>query len=52
MDVGRHNHSVTTRGRSGQTPDGTTFRSDVNADGAINGDDALLVRARSGNSLP
>lgn len=41
-----------TRNRSGQTLDSTNFRSDYTADGYINSADYLLVRARSGNSLP
>jgi hypothetical protein len=44
--------ALQTRGRSGQTTNGTNFRSDVNTDSAINGGDALLVRSRSGNSVP
>jgi hypothetical protein len=44
--------ALQTRGRSGQTANGTNFRSDVNIDGAINGGDALIVRSRSGIALP
>ena len=41
-----------TKGRSGQTTDGTNFRSDVNTNGIINVGDTSVVRARSGNALP
>jgi len=44
--------SQQTRGRSGQTTDGTNFRSDVNADGLVNSGDSLAVRSRSGTFLP
>lgn len=41
-----------TRGRSGQTVDATTFRSDFNVDGMINGGDVIIARTRSGAALP
>ena len=41
-----------TRNRSGQTTDGTNFRSDFNTDGTINSGDAFIVRSRSGQSIP
>ena len=44
--------ALVTRSRSGQDPDGTTFRSDVNVDGVINSGDTTIVRARSGSGLP
>jgi hypothetical protein len=40
-----------TRNRSGQTTDGSNFRSDVNTDGSINSGDTTSVRNRSGSSL-
>jgi hypothetical protein len=40
------------RNHSGQTTDGTNFRSDVNVDGSVNSADATMIRARSGNGLP
>lgn len=44
--------ALQTRNRSGQTIDGTNFRSDVNTDGAINSGDTTIVRGRSGDSIP
>ncbi len=44
--------TLQTRGRSGQTTDGTNFRSDVNVDGVVNSGDTLAVRSRSGTLLP
>ncbi len=41
-----------TKGRSGQTTDGTNFRSDVNTDGIINAGDSSAVKSRSGTALP
>ena len=41
-----------TKARSGQTTDGTNFRSDVNLDGIINAGDTAFVKAHSGTSLP
>jgi hypothetical protein len=41
-----------TRNRSGQTTDGSNFRSDVNRDGTVNSGDAIIVRAQSGKSVP
>ncbi len=41
-----------TKLRSGETTDGTNFRSDVNEDGIINAGDTTLVKSRSGTSLP
>ena len=41
-----------TKARSGQTTDGTNFRSDVNLNGIINAGDTSLVKAPSGTSLP
>ena len=43
--------SQQTRNRSGQTTDGTNFRSDVNDDGTVNSGDTVAVRSRSGTSL-
>ncbi len=43
--------STQTKGRSGQTTDGTNFRSDVNTDGIINAGDSAFVKARSGTAL-
>jgi hypothetical protein len=44
--------ALQTRGRSGQTADGTNFRSDVNSDGVIQSGDVIIVRGQAGNSLP
>jgi hypothetical protein len=44
--------ALQTRSRSGQTADGTNFRSDVNTDGAIGAGDTILVRGQAGNTLP
>jgi len=44
--------ALQTRDRSGQTADGTNFRSDVNTDGTVNSGDAVIVRSRSGTFLP
>jgi hypothetical protein len=41
-----------TRQRSGQTVDGTNFRSDVTVNGSINASDVTLVKSRSGTALP
>ncbi len=41
-----------TKSRSGQTTDGTNFRSDVNLDGIINAGDTAFVKAHSGTALP
>jgi hypothetical protein len=41
-----------TKGRLGQTVDGTNFRSDVNANGAINSGDVAIVKANLGHGLP
>ena len=41
-----------TKGRSGQTTNGTNFRSDVNTDGIINAGDSSAVKSRSGTALP
>ncbi len=41
-----------TKGRSGQTTDGTNFRSDVNTNGIINSGDTSAVKSHSGNALP
>ena len=44
--------AIQTRNRSGQTIDGSNFRSDVNVDGSFNSGDTIFVRARSGTFLP
>ena len=41
-----------TKGRLGQTVDGTNFRSDVNANGSINAADTAIVKQNSGTSIP
>jgi hypothetical protein len=41
-----------TKGRLGQTVDGTNFRSDVNANGAINAADTAIIKQHSGTSIP
>ncbi len=41
-----------TKARSGQTVDGTNFRSDVNHNGSINAADINIVKAKSGTSIP
>lgn len=41
-----------TKGRLGQTVDGTNFRSDVNANGSINAADTAIIKQNSGTSLP
>ena len=41
-----------TKARSGQTTDGTNFRSDVNTDGTVNVGDTNIVKSRSGTALP
>ena len=41
-----------TKGRSGQTTDGTNFRSDVNTNGIINVGDTSAVKSHSGTALP
>jgi hypothetical protein len=41
-----------TKNRSGQTTDGTNFRSDFNVEGNVNVGDALVARSRSGQSIP
>lgn len=44
--------ALQTRSRSGQSADGTNFRTDVNHDGVVNSGDSLIVRARSGSAVP
>jgi hypothetical protein len=44
--------ALQTRSRSGQTADGTNFRSDANPDGLIGAGDTIIVRGQSGNSIP
>ena len=44
--------ALQTRTRAGQTLNGTNFRSDVNLTGTINSGDAVIIRNRSGNSVP
>jgi hypothetical protein len=44
--------ALQTRGRSGQSTDGTNFRSDVNSDGVIQSGDVIIVRGQAGNALP
>ncbi len=44
--------ALQTRDHSGQTTDGTNFRSDINTDGCVNSGDTSAVRVRSGTSLP
>jgi len=44
--------AIQTRGRSGQSADGTNFRSDVNPDGAIGAGDTIIVRGQTGNFIP
>ena len=44
--------ALQTRSRSGQTTDGTNFRSDVNADGIVNSGDTSAVRSSRGRSFP
>ena len=39
------------KSRSGQTLDGSNFRSDVNANGTINATDIGLVKSKSGTTL-
>jgi hypothetical protein len=41
-----------TKSRSGQTVDGTNFRSDVNANGVINATDISIVKSNIGTGLP
>src|SRR5438067_1531686 len=41
-----------TKGRLGQSVDGTNFRSDVNANGSINAADTGIIKQNSGTSLP
>jgi len=41
-----------TKGRLGQTVNGTNFRSDVNANGSINAADTAIVKQNSGTSIP
>jgi Dockerin type I domain len=41
-----------TKGRLGQTVNGTNFRSDVNANGSINAADTAIIKANSGTSIP
>ena len=41
-----------TKARSGQTTDGTNFRSDVNASGSVNAGDVALVKSKAGTTLP
>ena len=41
-----------TKGRLGQTVDGTNFRSDVNVNNSINAADTAIIKQNSGTSLP
>ncbi len=41
-----------TKGQSGQTANGSNFRTDVNANGSVSSADISLVKAASGSSLP
>jgi hypothetical protein len=44
--------SSVTRSLSGQLANATSFRADVNTDGAVNSGDAMIVRSASGHSVP
>lgn len=41
-----------TKGRLGQSVDGTNFRSDVTVNGSINAADTAIIKQNSGTSLP
>ncbi len=43
--------STQTKGRAGQTTDGTNFRSDVNTDGTVNAGDSSIVKWARGHCV-